>query len=201
LLNSPLAETPNHGFTFSTDFTGNLLEGTLIVPHCVCFCDIPKEEIGLHTQKYGPFGLSFSKTALARKRARPVIYLPVWSGDWRTPMDGRGAVKDIEAVYKSLPSFLPQNWSSTFASQYTTPEELICAVQCMLDHQVLCFIKPFNVERADDDPRQYYMEREWRILGSLQFELSEVVRVFLPKTFIKRFKSDFPEYKGAITAT
>ena len=55
-------------------FKGSLLDETFSVPAATCFCDIPPDEISLHVEKYGPFGLSFRKKHLVSCGARPVMY-------------------------------------------------------------------------------------------------------------------------------
>jgi hypothetical protein len=61
-----------------------------------------------------------------------------------------------------------------------------------------CFIKPFDPTKEETDSDNYYMEREWRVLGKVYFHLTDVVRVFSPKAYFARFRMDLPEYVGQI---
>jgi hypothetical protein len=64
---------------------------------------------------------------------------------------------------------------------------------------VFSFLKFFDGSAIDEDPENYYMEREWRMLGSLNFRLRNVHRIILPESFAKQFREDIPEYFGQIT--
>ena len=41
----------------------------------VCFCDIPVEDLTIHTAKYSRFGLAFEKDFLVERGASPVFYI------------------------------------------------------------------------------------------------------------------------------
>lgn len=41
----------------------------------ICFCDIPADDLHLHMQKYGHFGIAFLKSLLVPKGANPVFYI------------------------------------------------------------------------------------------------------------------------------
>ena len=43
------------------------------------------------------------------------------------------------------------------------------------------------------------MEREWRVLGDVGFELKDVHRIFLPPSYAERFREDLPGYTGQVT--
>jgi hypothetical protein len=64
---------------------------------------------------------------------------------------------------------------------------------------VFTFMKCFDAKRQFQDPENFYMEREWRLGANLNFDLSDVVRVFLPATYAERFRRDLPTYAGQIT--
>ena len=67
-----------------------------------------------------------------------------------------------------------------------------------LDFNVFTYVKIFDESLPDDDINNYYMEREWRTLGSTKFELRDVHRVLLPPSFAEQFKADFPDFSGLI---
>ncbi len=64
---------------------------------------------------------------------------------------------------------------------------------------VFTYIKCFDAKRVHDDEGNYYMEREWRIAGNVQFDLDDVRRVFLPESWSKRFRADLPSYTGQLS--
>jgi hypothetical protein len=60
-------------------------------------------------------------------------------------------------------------------------------------------IKGFDSRLAEDDPNNYYMEREWRVVGSyVDFKITDLQRVILPKRYAERFRKDLPGYFGQI---
>lgn len=68
-----------------------------------------------------------------------------------------------------------------------------------LRREVFSFMKFFDADEAEDHPDNYYMEREWRKWGNLQFALGDVHRVILPKEYISRFRQEIPDFLGQIT--
>lgn len=71
-------------------------------------------------------------------------------------------------------------------------------MQSIFIKDFLAFIKPFNAELAPSDLHNYYMEREWRKLGNIRFNLDDVTCIFLEDSFQEQFKKDFPSYKADI---
>ena len=63
---------------------------------------------------------------------------------------------------------------------------------------VLSFVKCFDAKRNILDSSNYYMEREWRVPGNVHFQLDDVLRVFFPKKYAKKFRDDLPEYAGQV---
>jgi hypothetical protein len=67
-----------------------------------------------------------------------------------------------------------------------------------IEHHIMCFMKFFDSSLPDDDPNNFYMEREWRVVGDVEFDLKDVCRIILPKAFAKRFRNEHPDYAGAL---
>lgn len=60
------------------------------------------------------------------------------------------------------------------------------------------YMKFFDPALPEDHPDNFYMEREWRVLGQVSFGLSDIARVFLPPEYVRSFRQALPEYAGAI---
>jgi len=54
------------------------------------------------------------------------------------------------------------------------------------------YLKFFDPALSDDDPDNYYMEREWRVLGKVSFSEADIAHVIVPAAFAARVQSDFP---------
>jgi hypothetical protein len=63
---------------------------------------------------------------------------------------------------------------------------------------LLGFVKGFDSNLQEDDPNNYYMEREWRVLGNMPFARKDVQRVIFPRAYAERFRQDVPDYFGQI---
>jgi hypothetical protein len=79
--------------------------------------------------------------------------------------------------------------------------ELLAVVEFMMG--TFCYfhgqVKVFDSSLASDDPNNFYMEREWRVIGRVRFDLGDVTRVLLPSGLADRFRSEFPDFKGMVT--
>lgn len=59
------------------------------------------------------------------------------------------------------------------------------------------YIKIFDETLSDDDPDNYYMEREWRCTHNIKFKLSDIQKIYLKnKRYKDEFTEYFPEYRG-----
>ena len=63
----------------------------------------------------------------------------------------------------------------------------------------LCFMKMFDDTKTEDDPDNFYMEREWRVMGNIAFEVHDLSRIILPEQYAKRLRADLPDYYGQIS--
>jgi hypothetical protein len=64
---------------------------------------------------------------------------------------------------------------------------------------VLPYVKPFDETKPEEDPDNYYMEREWRTRISIQFTLHDVNRVIIPEECKGRLRQDVGSYMGQIS--
>ena len=176
-------------------------------PAVICFCDIPVEDIGIHVAKYSPFGLAFSRHFLLEEGTNPVLYLA------EDAMVGEGAgtlgslfIEEMNRALHLLSELQVAHSHPAGAPRFQGVQGLPHAVthDATLIHQfllihVFAFVKAFRADSADEDPENYYMEREWRRYGDLDFTLDDVCRVYLPRRFAKRLRADLPEYYGQVT--
>lgn len=72
-------------------------------------------------------------------------------------------------------------------------------VQTFVVLHLLGYIKEFNSSLSDDADENYYMEREWRVVGGVQFTLEDISRIIVPKDYAKRFRDEVPEYYGQVS--
>jgi len=203
-------------------------------PGMVCFCDIPVQDLTIHTRKYSCFGLAFSKEFLIKKGGTPVYYLPR-KARVRTPKRlspermsqlaeknlslGRASIEleeeDWEVTtkaeyfdkmlqtYQRMMSLLSELISRT--SSGPDPQESVTHyydltdLRLFLDFHVFSYLKFFDHDLLEDHPENYYFEREWRIVGSLRFNIDDIIRVFIPKAYAKQFREGYPDYFGQIT--
>jgi hypothetical protein len=80
-----------------------------------------------------------------------------------------------------------------------TPPPNPTPMESFLEEFGLKFLKPFDETAHEDDPHNYYMEREWRAPTNISFMLDDIWRVILPETFKARLRQNVPGYMGQIT--
>jgi hypothetical protein len=181
--------------------------GKMFDPAVICFCDIPVDDLGIHVSKYSPFGLAFPRDFLLARGVNPVLYL---AEDAKVD-EGGGTIGDlfIEEMNRALRLLSELQVAHSHpkgAPRFRDVEGLPPGVphDATLAHQfllirVFSLVKAFRGDSADEDPENYYMEREWRRYGDLDFALDDVSRVYLPKRFAKRLRADLPGYYGQVT--
>jgi len=159
-------------------------------PQVVCFCDIPVADLRIHMEKYKQFGLAFTKEFLIKKEARPVFYMT------------QAKAKEFDALadrYGRL--FSSTNLGRLVKEKKLTTEEygLFEQLRVYLDFNVFSFCKPFDEATSDVDPQNYYMEREWRVHGSVHLDVTDVYRIIIPQKYSAQFRTDVAEYCGQLT--
>ena len=177
---------------YKADFTKN----EMYMPSMVCFCDIPICDLSIHINKYSPFGLSFDKEFIARKGGGPLYYVPKTAAPaWPFGHDSkehRGHVfnQKIKECYHLLDDLIcdKNEWSDRAKS-----------VQSFLSGSIFAYTKCFDHTLMDRDEDNYYFEREWRVLGNLRFNISDVRRIIIPENYAVKFRKDFPSYCGQLT--
>jgi hypothetical protein len=203
------------GFTMAIPVRGGTLStNQAVTSTVVCFCDIPVSDLGIHMKKYKPFGIAFEKRLLIAKGANPVFYI---ASDARAPYTGATKAKHaFDSLYrthrklsKDLTKFLehqlpPQKGVQIVRSGgHGVPlaERLLWRVGEFtesLDDLLFSNVKFFHSDRSETSTRNFYMEREWRVRGAVQFGIHDVARVIVPKVFAGRFRQAFPSYKGQL---
>lgn len=211
----------------SSNYKANRLGEIFEQNDVVCFCDIPRKSLGIHTNKYSEFGISFKKKFVSKNGGRPVMYVP--SNHDITEKTNTTNPKNPNDYFTTL-AFETMNFSSILMliNAFFSFENLLKELELLLpekqfslldekiinrikggdvhsmlfSHQsafltLLAFVKLFDCQMDDLDENNYYMEREWRILDNIKFDLSDIECVFLPSVLFKDYFSvSFPDYHG-----
>lgn len=192
--------------SYSLDISKRLAREEMLVPTVTCYCDIPFQQLSPHTSKYGSFGLSFSRHHLTKVGARPVIYVPCTPDDWQGVFTGHTHLKELEATFVGV---LEQHAALSAGTEQKSrgvglealPKsalEALAKAEHTLALRVLAFVKPYESTLDESDPSYYYSEREWRKLGNLVFEPTDVLRVVVSQSFLARAKEELPEFKDRV---
>ncbi|SRR6266581_103572 len=192
--------------SYSLDISKRLAREEMLVPTVTCYCDIPYEQLGPHMSKYGSFGLSFSRHRLTKVGARPVIYIPCRPDDWQGVFTGHTLLKELEATFLGVreqratlsAATGEENRSVALGRLPKSALEALEKAEHTLALRVLAFVKPYESTLDDAEPSYYYSEREWRKLGNLVFEPSEVLRVVVSQSFFERAREELPEFRDKV---
>lgn len=191
----------------------------------VCFCDIPVADLQIHSTKYSRFGLAFRKEFLVQQGANPIFYvakesvtLPVYRDifEFGKPLP-EGETRE-RRPYEIEPKQRYDFFEFWRGAHHQMCHQIVSAQQspppipyefmkgmwwsdysAFVNLYVFGFVKYIDVGLADDDPKNFYMEHEWRLLNCARFQLDDIVHVLLPESFARRFRADFPEYFGQVT--
>jgi hypothetical protein len=171
--------------------------GDLFSAEIVCFCDIPIGDLAFHAAKYSRFGIAFSKKFLLPRGANPVLYVAEAElGIPRSPADvayGQGASR--VGLYKTA---LVHSQRLLLEPREPNDMAALNDLRSFIGWYIGCFIKDFDPRVDENDLQNFYMEREWRVVGNVEFELDDVARVFLPRSCMKAFRRDVCDYYGPL---
>ncbi|MFL5844293.1 MAG: abortive infection system antitoxin AbiGi family protein [Solirubrobacteraceae bacterium] len=172
------------------------------LPEMVCFADIPDTDLEIHTGKYGRFGLAFSKSFLAPKGARPVLYVP-----HQATTQPLARHNDIRREWDELAQLFPDEVDPKFGGRTRSehiarhplegegPAERIAD---WVSHDLLAYVKFFDAALPADHEENFYMEREWRTVRSVRFLAADVTRVYVASGYEQRLGSDVPGLAGRV---
>lgn len=97
---------------------------------------------------------------------------------------------DLVNYIKLLDGKIVQNVLDGKAQEMLFSEMSAFCTQC-------AYIKLFDETLPEDDPENYYMEREWRSINSVDFSLKDIEKTYLPDAnYQDKFLNEFPEYSG-----
>ncbi|GAG37696.1 unnamed protein product, partial [marine sediment metagenome] len=215
------------------DTNAKIIENEMYSPTMVCFCDIPIEDLGIHINKYSPFGISFEKDFIVKKGGTPIYYIPIDARQrWYNKITGERFLELFKKAGGPDIKYEKQNYEDINKGEYfrrmlkihhdffTLINKLITKysqrlestdaldlldqysrLDIFLNFQFFSNLKFFNHNLSDDDPDNYYYEREWRILTNIKFNIEDVRRVLIPEEYAKNFRNDCPNYYGQLTYT
>ncbi len=206
------------------DVTAKLSENQLVQFEIVCFCDIPLADLALHCRKYSFFGLAFSKSVLLQKGAAPVMYVPTkgllsltlrehhmldgalqyeepkvgtrteWFDDMFSMHNRLGLLR-----YKQLEHELFSSGEHEHIDRVVKDLRTMLFYQSAVEAALFGHLKFYDPELPTDDIDNYYMEREWRVNGRVEFTLADVQRVLVPPEFVAPMAEAYPELGSCIT--
>lgn len=192
----PLKRMPDATAMYSTESFEKFGEITQVP--AVCFCDIPENQLNLHCRKYSKFGLAFKKDKMLIKGIRPVWYIPKNSYSSianneqikdRFPKEMNRVLSCLDIINKKLTENTDiAGPANKLSDDLELQEHLKKAPSSFhfLIGELFWFFKFFDANLSDDDAENYYFEREWRRVNrDVDFEYSDLERIFVPNDFFK----------------
>ena len=189
LRSSKYSPTRPAGYSrLDTDVTKALSSNEVYHGTYVCFCDIPVADLEIHIRKYSGFGLSFSKDFLARQGASPIFYIAQNSRS--TPLNPQTRAEEFDEAFADF---------NVLYGAAQVPAATGDRFFHFLEWEVFSRLKFFEHTRGDADQKNYYMEREWRVVGKVCFTLDDVSRIIIPRQYARQLRQHVPDYFGQIT--
>lgn len=212
---------PRISGNLSVNPTARLSRNDMYAPEVVCFCDIPLDDVGIHVGKYSAFGIAFPRHFIVQAGGAPVRYVP-GSAKIRVMSDlpplelaerirqhGAEAALDVvtmaahfDKTVREYHALMP-HCQELVRQQEQLPGvqgtfRRIVELQRFFDFYVFSFVKFFDPDLPDDHPDNYYLEREWRVVGNVPFTLADVSHVLVPAAYERRLRADLPDLRGKV---
>lgn len=186
----PKGDSTLKDYTLVVDPERSLCDDEMYITDVVCFCDIPVADLHIHMGKYSRFGLAFSKRFLVRRGASPVFYVA------RDAIRHRG--ERLDQTLDSVAKEVHRLHKEAFKTEQDHPGRRTLLAN--LGFSIFGFIKGFESSAVETEEANYYMEREWRVLGCVEFKLSDVRQVIMPRGRFSQFRKDVTDYTGELIA-
>ncbi len=219
LMHRPFKPSTSGNLTVNT--SAKVSENEMYSPQVVCFGDIPVQDMYLHASKYSSFGLAFPKAFVVGKGGAPVFYLPKGAPmrarkrlaheELVATLESGGSTDEYVSLGELFDRILPdlhdlmeklRNYMKEAHKPRagTHPDRnRLHDLRQFLDFHVFSYVKFFDDKLAEDDPENFYMEREWRVVGNVRFAMGDVARVFIPRAYGERLRQDVPGFYGQVT--
>ena len=202
------------GFTMCSDGQKRLSTNDAIKCTMLCFCDIPPNQLSIHMQKYGSFGIAFSKRFLLRQGAIPVHYVPRNASNRAVGIGPRTVAErfdslqaELQRVRFDLEEYVMRiDGAAAHLSKLPSPNmppghQLLGRfswLQTELEDLIFARMKFFTAGLREDHDENFYMEREWRLHDGLAFRFEDISHIFLPQDYIRQFHEAIPDYTGPV---
>ncbi|MGA2780437.1 MAG: abortive infection system antitoxin AbiGi family protein [Smithella sp.] len=216
---------PNISGNLTVNPNAAISENEMYAPQITCFTDIPIQDLSMHMQKYSPVGISFSKDFIAEAGGVPVHYIPkgakvqrpqkIDAYDYMKLMKEEKGETFIENIYENISKAqyfdeMLKEYHLLFnifreQSKIIDPQpgvsglfKRVLDLERFLSFHIYSYFKFFDHTLPDDNPDNYYFEREWRVVGNVKIDLADVKTVFSPPKYAERFRNECPQFFGQV---
>ena len=195
ILGGPVEVSRQGGTEFIFNYREDISRDAMIKVNKVCFSDIPEGQTEIHRAKYGNCGIAFDKDFIIGKGGIPVHYVPAGAtinSRWANENETRGTFFDrmTKELYHYFDNLIVESNQDKYRK---------------FEHFYMTHINPyyqfFDHTLPDDHEDNYYFEREWRVVGSVKFRLSDIRNVILPQEYVSKLGEHCPNYKGPVNGS
>lgn len=202
LLGGPNIEDSKKGVvSLSIYYKADISQDEMIDVNKVCFSDIPEGQTEIHRAKFGDCGIAFDKDFIIGKGGIPVHYVP---NDAIVDLMSANGEKG-ESFFNRMTKELYEHFDSLICESAQDPDfvkkDKYRRLYNFVVRHIYVYYIFFDHTLPDKDPDNYYFEREWRVVGSVKFRLSDIRNVILPQEDVAKFGKDCPNYKGPVNGS